>query len=301
MTAIIVFLVPILMIQPAAADGPNKNETDLELEAADGWPIRATFIDTRAARSKETPIIVLLTPANGDGRVTVTRRVWTDLARKLSARGFAVLSVDLRKHGDSLPEGLSSKQKTVRARDYVNMVQGDMEAVKAFLMEKHHAKQLNVRKLGIAAVGASCSVAAAFAVVDWNRPPWPDGGPGGGTPRGQDVRSLLLISPQSAKGLKASQSLKILSPPAYGIGIRIYHSDKDKAEQETAEKLYKIVALKGEEFAEVRSLVPGPASGEEFLKGSVGERMNEEVVEFFETTVKDLQEPWQDRKSKLDD
>jgi len=294
-------LVSVLATQTALAQNRPRGETDVELVAADGWPIRATFYEPRVGKGKEAPVIVLLTPANGGEKAAVNRRVWNDLARHLSGKGFAVLSVDLRKHGDSLPEGLTGSRASVKARDYQAMVLADMEAVKTFLMDKHHAQKLNVRKLGIAAMGASAGVAAAYSVNDWNKPPWPDGGPGGGTPRAQDVRSLLLISPQPAKGLNEAKSLKVLAPPAFGIAIRIYHSDRDEAEKKIAEKLFKIVDLEGDQFDDVRTLIPGKASGEEFLNDRAGEKMTEEIATYFETTVKDLQEPWQSHKSPLAD
>ena len=268
----------------------------------DGWPIHVTYYPP-TAKGGQVPVVVLLTAANGDPEDPVTRKVWSDLATHLQNNQFAVIAVDLRKHGDSVPEvGLTVKTRKVRPDDYLAMVFGDMEVVKLFLLQQHEEKVLNIRKLGIVASGASCMVASAFALNDWNRKPWPDAPtPELKTPRGQDVRAIVMISPRMVKGINATKMLRPLSDPAYGIAFKIYHSDKEKAEQRTAEKLFKFVQLKGEEFDDVRSISAYPAAGEQFLIGRVARTVREDILKFLKKNLSDLQSPWRSRKSRLED
>lgn len=275
---------------------------NLVLTATDGWPIHVSYYNAPAGRAnKEASVVVLLTAANGE-EAGVTRRVWNDLAEHLQKNGFVVLSVDLRKHGDSLWEGSNQKNANkVRTSDYRDMVLGDMEAVKAFLMEKHEAQELNVRKLGIVTSGASGLVGAAFALNDWNKPPYKDAPTlSERTPRGQDVRAIVMISPQRTKGFNAAKVMKPLANPALGIAFRFYHSSRDESEKKIAKQLFGFVDLKGEEYDGMRSIDEKPASAEGFLSGKVGQYFQTDLTAFLKANLDELPSPWKSRISKLD-
>jgi len=284
------------LVPAATAQTPE----DLILKAADGWPVHVSYFGAKRGKvNKESPIVVLLTAANGD-EAGVTRRVWKNLAVHLQSRRFAVLSVDLRKHGDSLSDDDSRRVKTA---DYRNMVLYDMEAVKAFLLERHQEEQLNIRKLGIVTSGSSAMVAAAFAMNDWMKPPYPDAPTvADRTPRGQDVRAIVMISPHRTKGMNPSPIMQPLADPRMGIAIRIYHSSRkgDTSEQKFASQLYRMVKLKGDEYQDLRSIEARPASAEGFLRGRVAAGFQTELTEFLQTNLDDLVSPWTTRISKID-
>jgi hypothetical protein len=285
----------------SAAAPQVGNAPDYILTAADGWPIHVTYYES--GKGKESPVVVLLTAANGDQKSAVTRHIWKEMATYLQKSNFAVLAVDLRKHGDSLPDdGLTARSKKILSADYRNMVVGDMEAVKAFLLERHEAEEFNIRKLAIVSSGASSLVGAAFALNDWNKRPYQDAPLlADRTPRGQDVRAIVMFSPRMTRGFNSSKILKPLSAPQRGIAFRIYHSSKDDAEEKTAMRLFRVVDLKGEEYDELRSIEAAPASGEEFLTGKIGKRVQEDVASFLKANLEELPNPWKSRKSPLDD
>ncbi|MEO2034254.1 MAG: hypothetical protein ABGZ35_19430 [Planctomycetaceae bacterium] len=286
----------------AFGQGQQKDsEQDRILIAADGWPIHVTYLE--ADKGKEAPVVVLLTAANGNEKLEVTRKVWTELANHLHKNGFAVLSVDLRKHGDSQLEGVVEKrQKKVMVVDYRNMVFGDMEAVKAFLLEMHEQEKLNIRKTAIVTSGASGLVGAAFALNDWNKPPYQDAPSlADRTPRGQDVRAMVMFSPRNTRGFNMAKILRPLSIPKLGIAFRIYHSSEDEAEEKFAKKVFGFVDLKGEEYDQLRSIEAAPASGEGFLQGRVGQAVQSDLTQFLKTHLTELPSPWKSRKSALED
>ncbi len=293
----------LLTVSMAPTNGQDNNARTVEyiLEAADGWPIHVTYFQSE--KGKESPVVVMLTAANGNEKTSLTRRIWKELAEHLQRRDYAVLTVDLRKHGDSVPDEIvNERQKKVLNADYRNMVVGDMEAVKSFLMEKHQAEELNIRKMAIVAGGASGLVGAAFALNDWNRPPYQDA-PRliDRTPRGQDVRAIVMFSPLMTRGFNASRILRPLSDPTWEIAFRIYHSSQDKEEAKTAQRLFRFVDLKGEEYATLRSIEAAPASGEEFFEGRMAKPVQEDLAAFLQTNLKELSSPWRSRRSPLDD
>ena len=158
---------------------------------ADGLPIAATYWPADpgkvASGTENAAVVILLHGANGD------RLVWEKkptifekkpFAEVLHNEGFAVVTVDLRGHGESpLPDG-----RPVRAADYQPML-GDLEAVKKFLMDEHTAKRLNINKLGIVAADDSVPVAMEYTQYDWKKPDYDDAPTASQrTPRGRDVR-----------------------------------------------------------------------------------------------------------------
>ena len=150
--------------QAAGQQAASSNTREEKLAAeSDGWPIHATYYESAAG--KESPVVILLAGAEGlDKKDARNRRVWQNTALALQKSGFAVMTVDLRKHGDSIPEATEADSPLLKMvpNDYVFMTARDMEAVKTFLLNEHQSEKLNIRKTGIVAVGSSAMVAAAF-------------------------------------------------------------------------------------------------------------------------------------------
>ena len=281
----------------------NKGERDEILAAGDGWPVHTTYYESPYGR--ESPVVILLAAAEGiDKKDARNRRVWKNTALLLQKSNFAVIAVDLRKHGDSIPEmpeGQTSALK-MAPNDYQLMANLDMDAVKEFLLEEHKNEKLNIRKTGIVAVGSSAMVAAAFAAADWARKPYPDGPtPDTSTPRGQDVRSLIMYSPNtSVKGLNSNSIMKSLS--VRPIAIHIVASKDVREDFRNAEKLYKSVEIKDEQFKDARKLTTagGDITAEGFLEGRFADPTNKDIIDFLTKSLTVLDMPWASRKSRLE-
>ncbi len=281
----------------------NKGVREEKLAAGDGWPIHATYYES--AGGKESPAVILLAGAEGvDKKDARNRRVWQNTALALQKNGFAVIAVDLRKHGDSVPEQAEGQPLAIKMapNDYVLMATLDLEAVKEFLLEEHKNEKLNIRKTGVVAVGSSAMVAASFAAADWVRKPYPDGPtPDSSTPRGQDIRSLIMYSPNtSVKGLNSYAIMKVLS--GREIAIHVVASKDVKEDFKNAEKIYKSVESKNELYKDGRKLTTaaGDITAEGFLEGRFADPTNKDITEFLTKSLTELDMPWASRKSRLE-
>ncbi|RLT11014.1 MAG: hypothetical protein DWI22_02535 [Planctomycetota bacterium] len=283
------------------ADPPNTANTREEiLAASDGWQIHTTYYESAAG--KESPVIILLAGAEGpDKKDPRNRRVWQNAAVALQKSGFAVLAVDLRKHGDSLPEGTAPESLKMTAGEYVVMATFDIDAVKTFLLSEHQNEKLNIRKTGIVAVGSSAMVAAAATVADWEKKPYPDGPTlETSTPRGQDVRALIMYSPNSSvKGINSNTVMKAIK--ALPIAVHVIASKDVKDDARNADRIYKAVEIKGEKFKDARkhTIVAGELTAEGFLEGRFADPTNKDITEFLTKNLKELDMPWTSRKSRL--
>ncbi|MBL8819122.1 MAG: hypothetical protein JNL58_24040 [Planctomyces sp.] len=285
---------------PAQAQAAKSGGVDRILTTRDNFPLHITYFEASTG-GKEAAVAILLPAAEGaDAKDARTRRVWDKTAALLQKSGFAVVSVDLRKHGDSvLPaESTTPAAAKVSGNDYTAMAAIDLEAVKEFLLLEHQNEKLNIRKTGIVAAGSSAMIASAFAVADWDKKPFPDAPTLDlRTPRGQDVRSLMMISPRTTvKGINGVAALKIIK--ALDIRVFVLASKKDEKD---AEKVFKAVELKGEQYAEFRkmTITNVEARAEQFVEGPEAAKTNELILEFMKKSVQELDMPWRTRKSNL--
>lgn len=165
---------------------------DIDLKDKNGLPltkdrllIKATFYP--GLQKEKTVPIIMLHGAKGN------RTEYAALATFLQEQhGHAVLVPDLRGHGDSIKFANSTKTvdaSKLKPEDYDMMV-ADVEACKKFLIQKNNAKELNIEKLCVIGSEMGAVVAMNWAVTDWAWPPL------AGVKQGQDVKALVLLSPQ---------------------------------------------------------------------------------------------------------
>jgi pimeloyl-ACP methyl ester carboxylesterase len=181
----------------AQASRPKKapDPVDVKLVTKDGVTLTITYYESLVG--KEAVPIVMLTDWKD------ARSVYDSLARRLQNPGendkfpsFAVVTVDLRGHGDStkqvLPTGAKRELDAAKLgrQDFAAMITQDMEAVRKFLVDKNDAGQLNLNKLSLLGAGMGASIATNWAAIDWSAPPLAV------KKQGQDVKALILVSPE---------------------------------------------------------------------------------------------------------
>jgi pimeloyl-ACP methyl ester carboxylesterase len=300
---------------PKAAWAQNQAEGDRVervLPTGDDWQIYVTYYPVFASKesiAKDSPVVVLL---HGDKE---NRLVWEGekgLAPKLQHEGFAVITVDLRKHGqstnvgrpsgDSPAGGKNTEGTNLQSADFGNMVDEDLVAVKKFIFELHQAKRLNMNKMGIVAAESSAAVAVCFAGNDWKREPFDDA-PSDDmkTPRGQDVRALVLLSPpQKSRGLSFTEALSEVRNPDWNVAFLTLYgklNKPDKSAIDTHKRLFASTKANKD-----RIYLHGynvNLRGTDLL-GKHEVDAESTIVEFLKLHLKDIKDsPWRDRQSRL--
>lgn len=281
--------------QQPATPPPTRPPEEQTVRTKDGWTLPISYY---AVPSKETPVVILL--HGGDGN----RGVWRGFAQQLQQAKFAVVTVDLRKHGESeAPANANARPAKLTPADYRNMVNFDLEAVKEFLVEKHNAEQLNIRKTAIIAADDSAPVAINWALSDWLKDPYPDAPTlEARTPRGQDVRAIVLLSPSEAvSGLNLGRALPKLRNPAFGVAALIAVGELDQEDRDTASKSYERLTAGANEEGEKRVFLETypqvKARGVELL--GAARRSPGQILGFLENHLRKLPDTWQARKSRL--
>jgi len=216
-TIVAAALVGSAAVARAADEEDDTKPQDITLKTKDGVELRTTFYPTilkKKAEKKEAVPLILLHAWKGD------RGDCAALANYLQSLGHAVITPDLRGHGDSktqvLPNGerIALEANTLRLDDFKAMcyAYGDLEAVKAFLLKRHNDAELNIDRLGVVGAEMGASVAIIWSALDWA---WPVLATG---KQGQDVKALVLISPPEPnfKSLNITQGLQM--PPDAPVG-----------------------------------------------------------------------------------
>lgn len=267
----------------------------------DGASLHCTYFPSAAGRN--APVVIMLHGKGGN------RLAWQapvgkgpSLAQALQSNDFAVICLDLRLHGENIAAGATGKSKTINVtpRDYQAMVTMDLEAVKKFIFDEHQKQTLNMNKLAIVAADFSASVAMLYTDLDWSKEPYDDAPVlAQRTPKGQDVRALVLLSPDTkVPGLNISNAatrIRTLQMPVM-IGV----GKKDNQDKQSAKRLSEQLMPKKEEkphviFHEYDS----NARGTDLIGKNVS--VEGHVYVFLDEHVKKSEGEWRDRKSPLTD
>lgn len=302
-------MLPVLQAQEEKGADDLKPRPEV-FTTKDGISIAATYWPS--GLKQDASVIVLLHGSNGN------QLDWGALPKKLQDEGFAVIAVDLRGHGQSkgaTPAGEAVETKTaktkgkgakssvdagsLKARDYGAMVRLDLEAVKAFIYSEHQQHKLNMNKMGIVGAGLGATVALHFAAVDWLKAPHSDGPVGGQTPRGQDVRALVLLTPDpDITGLPLPDAVKTLRLPDFQVAMLFGVGQKDKADKGQTKKLYD-QAVTPKDKNEGRMYFKDyntPARGTALLKNA---QVESNISVFLKKHVQAVPSEWRDRESRL--
>jgi pimeloyl-ACP methyl ester carboxylesterase len=281
-----------------------------QLTTADQFPLHITYF--QSPRGKEAPAVILL-HGNGGNRL-----VWQKssppfpqgLAGRLQDEGYAVVTVDLRQHGESKPgnqaetpaaKGRKNGGANISRNDYANMVRFDLEAVKDFLLAEHHKGNLNIRKTAIVAAGMSAPIAIQFATIDWAKRPWDDAPTAANrTPKGQDIRALALISPEeNVPGVSAGRAILELSNPSLEVAFLVVYGTKDKLDRGDSKSLFqKVSAHQANEGRVYLQPLEYNLRGTDMI--GEGIKVEETILGFLKKHLMSLPDEWRVRKSPLE-
>lgn len=275
-------------------DKEKTGEDKTIASPADGWPLKLTYY--RSNNGKDAAVVVLLHMKNE------SRLVWTapnGFAEQLHSRGFAVVAVDLRKHGQSKPgaedddskKGASEKDKKkststgdLKPADYQLMVR-DMEGIKRFIFEEHQKGNLNMRKMAIVAPTMSAAIAISFASADWQKAPYDDAPTAAArTPRGQDVQAMIFLSPETIlPGVLAHQVAPTLKATPMAALVLVGKTDPEK---DQAKKLFQLLGGDPSKTAAAKKTTDSKKSAKDKDADKDAEKKTEERLFYAELNTK---------------
>lgn len=298
-------VVGLTALAPAAAaaqQGQVRNE--IVNSTADGRPIHITYFpaDPKSGGAENAPVVVLLHGKGGDRIVWIQKgagNTGKSFADVLQDQGYAVVTVDLRKHGES--KTADEQDPTLRPNDYTAMI-GDLEAVKNFLLTEHQDKKLNISKMGIIAADDMCPVAATFAQLDWQKTPYDDApvtDPAARTPRGQDVRALVMLSPsQTAGSMNILGPMKLLRDPRIGMAVLVIYGTQDPDDKGVSKRVFQNMA--GNPKNKDRVLLKDyevKFRGTDLTAKSI--LVEVPILQFLDQNLLKLDVEWRDRRSRI--
>jgi len=174
------------------------------LATSDGVKLTVTYFGPPVAEDEKAKAIpfILLHEWEGD------RSQLLQYGAFLQKLGHAVIVPDLRGHGESTT--VESLKKPIDATKFrkneISSVQKDIERCKKYLVQRNNEGEVNIDMLTVVAVGGTSVLAVEWVINDWFAfPPIS----ASGIKQGQDVKSLILVSPRKKlKGISLAVDWK---------------------------------------------------------------------------------------------
>jgi acetyl esterase/lipase len=134
-----------------AQQSSSRNGQAVTFITDDGVSIVGTYYAPSSGLKGSTPTIILLHMLGKD------RSTWNTFASALSHEGYAVLSIDLRGHGESIKQGSSTVSYQSFTENDFNKMTLDVKAAKQFLIERKNANPDRMAVIG-ASIGANIAL-----------------------------------------------------------------------------------------------------------------------------------------------
>ena len=301
-------LVILFVLSGAISSRPVSAQTseDETLHTSDGVAVAVTYFPS-SEKKRATPVVIL-------HDYKENRAAYTSMARKLQSpaknsdlASFAVLTVDLRGHGESTKQQLRGRPAieldaaNLRRNDFMNMAVIDMEAVRKFLITKNDAEEVNINKLCIIGVGLGANVATLYSARDWNAPVLAIG------KQGQDVKGLVLVSPRwRNRGLLMREALRqpgvqreIALMMMYGADDRDVKADVLRIKKQVERYHPEPESTAGPPNDLVGLAVPNTSLQGGKLLSQVGDKAVKPIAEFLNLHVTKENHDWFQRRNRI--
>lgn len=304
--ASLVLVIVVATALPAAAQRYRAAAPETTtLQTKDGVKLSVTYYPSSEEKDA-TPVVMLHDYKDTQGMFTSLAARLQNPGRDDKHKSFAVVTVDLRGHGSStqqtLPNGATGSIDAAKLgrKDFMAMSVYDMEAVRSFLVGKNDDHELNLNKLCLVGVGMGATVAVNWAARDWSAPPLMVG------KQGQDVKALVLISPQwKFRGVPLQQAMKF-RPLKQNVAWMLIWGGEDSDAASDARRVSKQVERY---HPEPRSSQAGPRSFQEVplrtslqgssLYGQAGKPLEDSIVDFLSQQVGEQELPWIQRRNRI--
>lgn len=278
-----------------------------KLQTKDGVALSYTYYPSSAGKDA-TPVVLLHDYKDTQGMFSSLASRLQQPAEGDQHESFAVVTVDLRGHGDSTrqiaPNGAVREIDAAKIGrdDIAAMSLLDMEAVRSFLVGENDNERLNLNKLCLVGVGMGATVAVNFAAKDWVAPPLLIG------KQGQDVKALVLVSPRwSYRGVPINNAMRVKPLKQNAAWMLIYGKEDSKARAD-ARRIAKQLERFHPEPEPSRSAAPRSFVERDLttaLEGSrlvsqIGTPMEDDIISFLTVQVGQKELPWLKRRNRLD-
>jgi alpha-beta hydrolase superfamily lysophospholipase len=171
------------LLAPAASRAANP--VDVKFNTFDRVQLHGSFYPAQGGA--KSPCVILVHRLGGSRQ----QAGWEDLAKALQKQDYAVLSFDLRGHGDSVdvdpatfwmvPSNLQYIRGAIQrkskishkdfSRDYTPMLANDVAAAKIFLDDQNNLKLCNSSNTMVVGEEDGAAIAALWITSQWLRPP----------------------------------------------------------------------------------------------------------------------------------
>lgn len=248
-----------------SAFAQDKSEP-VTIETVDGVSLNGNYY---AGRNANAATVLMLHPVND----TSKKQGWVELAQRLHAEGFTVLTFDFRGHGASkgvnaatfwstpfnkINNPRNTGKDTIDIKDfnpaYYTALVNDIAAAKAYLDVKNDEKECNTSKFIVIGAETGATLGALWLNQEWYRCRLKQfmgvAKPDTGRPEGFDTICgvWLSISPTLSPNYRVNLSaLLSKAGKEKAVPMLFLHGDEDKAGQKLAKTLEKnLVTYKGQ-------------------------------------------------------
>ena len=215
-------------------EDPKLKPRVVQFKARDGVQLRAAYFPSD--KGKEAISVILVHEWQGQASPYLKKFV-----QSIRNAGCAVLVPEYRGHGgsneylDNRGRKQTFNMSTMNKADVQKIIKFDLEEAKQFLEKENDAGNLNLNALVMIGVREGAVMASHFAVTDWR---WPSVGR---MKQGQDVKALVLISPEKlVKGIAIDPAFT--DPNILRLPVMIV-AGKSSPEASEAERLGKRVEV----------------------------------------------------------
>jgi len=155
----------------------------------DGVLLIGSYYKSKIGMNNSTPSVILLHMLGMD------RSTWNKFAQKLSENGYAVLSVDLRGHGESIKQANHTiSYQSFMPGNFKNMTL-DVKAAKKYLIDQTNA---NLNQISIIGASIGANLALNYAASD------------------HSIKSVILLSPGlNYRGITTLDTIMKYNGPIY--------------------------------------------------------------------------------------
>ena len=262
----------------------------------------------------KSPAVLMIHPLGG----SIEMAGWSDLAKKLQEKHFAVLTFDFRGHGNSVNvmpqfwtaemtnQGLkgyrAAKPKTTIShndfRTQANLVSmmNDIAGAKRYLDTKNDESGCNSAKTFVVGAGSGATLGAVWVYSEWNRRATKSGFPlmNNNQPEGHDIAGAVWLSMASTVGTSSPRwSPKLetyLTSPSVRdkVPMLFLYGDQDTRSASLAKSLHSAM-LRGVKDKKMKELMKAVGLKETKLAGAelLGKPSlkTEETIEAYMTQV----------------